>query len=84
MRALGLTIHSISLADVIAFILSEEELEVCFRILDTADLIFVVDEVAVLISISQYQIWSENSKASEIPDSLLEVAIMERGEMSVP
>ena len=44
-----MTIHSLSLKDVVAFILSKEELEVGFRILDAANLIFVVDEVAVLV-----------------------------------
>jgi hypothetical protein len=42
-----LTIHGLTLNTIVAIILGDEELEVSFGILDTADLIFVVDEVAV-------------------------------------
>lgn len=47
---MGLTIHGLALQAVIAVVLGEEELEVGFWILDAADLIFVVDEVAVKVS----------------------------------
>lgn len=42
-----LTIHSLTLNTVVTVILGDEELEVSLGILDTADLIFVIDEVAV-------------------------------------
>jgi hypothetical protein len=41
-----LTIHGFSLDAVMAIIPGEEELEVCFWVLNASDLIFVVDEVA--------------------------------------
>ena len=42
-----LTIHGFTLKTIVAIILGKEELEISFGILDIADLIFVVDEVAV-------------------------------------
>lgn len=46
-----LTIHGLSLHDVVAFIFGEEEFEVSFGILDVSDLIFIIDKVAGDVSI---------------------------------
>jgi hypothetical protein len=43
---LKLTIHGLSLNTIVSIIFCEEELEVCLRVFDASDLIFVVDEVS--------------------------------------
>lgn len=40
------TIHSLTLDGVVSIVFGQEELEVCLRVLDRADLVVVVDEVA--------------------------------------
>lgn len=46
-----LTIHGFTLDAVIAVILGEEELKVSFWVLDAADLVFIIDKVALNVSI---------------------------------
>lgn len=40
-----LTVHCVSLAFIVAWVPGQEELEVVVRVLDGADLVFLVDEV---------------------------------------
>ena len=50
MQGKGLTVHGLSLDDIVAIIFGEEELEVGFWVLNASNFIFVSDEVAMFVS----------------------------------
>lgn len=46
-----LTVHSRTLQVIVALVPGEEELEVSFGILDAPNFIFIIDEVAIYMSV---------------------------------